>query len=350
MPNTKTFDRAKIKNILVVRQHNQLGDMLCCTPFLAALKKEFTKASITLVASPFNCRMFEGGGSEYIDKLVIFDKGKVGSFIKLIKTLRKRKYDIGIVPSTVSMSGTSHYINFLSGAKIRIGAASIDGKKNKTASLLTAKKDFKWADTKMHQTGRNLEYAKITGAVLTDSERRKIQIKLNSEEIKFAVDYAHEHFRDRKKKVFAFHCGAGKVQNRWSRENFIGLIEKLYRNYDCYIVLTSGYMDIEVTDFIYSELYRKNIHAIILDKPHIRKIAAVLAGVDLYVTNDTGMMHTASFVNSKVIGLFGPTNSYEWGPINEFGRSIQSPTGNIDGITIEKVFEESKKLIELKRD
>jgi heptosyltransferase II len=350
MPNTKTFDRAKIKNILVVRQHNQLGDMLCCTPLLAALKKEFTKASVTLVASPFNCRMYEGGGSEYIDRLVIFDNGKVGSFIKLIKALRKRKYDIGIVPSTVSTSSTSHYINFLSGAKIRIGAGSIDGKKNKTSNLLTIKKDFKWSGTKMHQTEKNLEYAKITGAVLSDSERKKIKIRFNAEERKFAANYAHEHFRDRKKKVFAFHCGAGKEHNRWNKENFIGLIEKLYKNYDCYIILTSGYMDIEVTDYIYSELNRRNIHAIILDKPHLRNIAAVLAGVDLYVTNDTGMMHAASFVNSKVIGLFGPTNSYEWGPINEYGRSIQSPTRDIDGITVEKVYEESKKLIELKRE
>jgi len=350
MPNTKTYDRSKVKNILVVRQHNQLGDVVLSTPFLAALKKTFTKASLTLVASPFNCRMFEGGGSEYIDKLIVFDKNKMGSFFKLMKTLRKKKYDIGFVPSTVSFSGTSHYINFLSGAKIRIGAKSIDGKKNKSSKLLTVAADFNWKNTKLHQTEKILEYGKLAGALLDDSERRNIKIRLSGDELKFANDYSLEHFRDSGKKIFAFHAGAGKEGNRWNRDNFIKLIEMLHSEYDCYIVLTSGYMDIEITDFIYSELVRRNISAIILDKPHLRNIAAVLSKVDLYVTNDTGLMHAASFVNSKVIGLFGPTPGYEWGPLNEFGRIIQSPTEDIDGIKVETVFGESKKLIELKRD
>ena len=41
-------------NILVVRKHNQIGDMLCSLPLFKALKKKYPESSITLVASPTN--------------------------------------------------------------------------------------------------------------------------------------------------------------------------------------------------------------------------------------------------------------------------------------------------------
>lgn len=346
MPTTKNFETDSVRNILVVRQHNQLGDMLCCTPLFASLKKKFRNASITLVASPFNCRMYEGDESGFIDNLIVYDKTRLGSFFKLIRAVRKRKYEIGIVPSTVSASSTSHYINFLSGAKIRIGAASINGHRNDSANLLTDSVDFRWSGKEIHQTERNLDYGRLLGADFSEPERKKVRIKLNHDEIKFAKDFYREHFPDAGRKVLAFHAGAGKVQNRWSRNRFVKLIESLNEKYNPYILLTSGYMDKEVTEYILPRLEKKNIKAVIIEKPHIRKIAAVLANVDLYVTNDTGLMHVAAFVNAKVFGLFGPTHAYEWGPMNENGRSIQSPSGDMDGITSEKVLEESVKLIE----
>lgn len=348
MQSTKTFDALSVKNILVVRQHNQLGDMLCSTPLFAALKSKFRNASITLVASPFNCRMFEGG-SEYVDNLIKFDKSKPASFFNLIRTVRKRKYEIGIVPSTVSASSTSHYINFLSGARIRIGAASINGRKNKSAGLLTDSVDFNWSGKEIHQTERNLDYGRLLGADYTEAERKKVRIKLNTGEIKFSKDFFRENFPDKDRKVFAFHAGAGKAKNRWSPDRFIKLIEMLRSKFECYIMLTSGYMDREVTDYLLPKLEKKKIKPVIIEKPHLKYIATVLAEADLYVTNDTGLMHVAAFVNAKVIGLFGPTKAYEWGPQNEFGRSIQSPSEDIDKITVEKVFEESEKLIALKR-
>jgi heptosyltransferase-2 len=57
-------------------------------------------------------------------------------------------------------------------------------------------------------------------------------------------------------------------------------------------------------------------------------------------------MHVAAYVNANVIGLFGPTNGYEWGPLNENGMYIQSPTKDINDIKVEDVFEKAKTILE----
>jgi len=55
--DTESISPDEVKNILIVRQHNQLGDMLCSVPLFAAIRKKFPKAHITLVASPINYEM-----------------------------------------------------------------------------------------------------------------------------------------------------------------------------------------------------------------------------------------------------------------------------------------------------
>ncbi|MCE1164547.1 MAG: glycosyltransferase family 9 protein [Bacteroidetes bacterium] len=345
MHTTKNFETDKVKNILVVRQHNQLGDMLCSNTLYAALKKKYHGARLTLIASPVNCKMYEGGGFEYIDELIVFEKNKYITLPKFIASLRRRKYDISIVPSTVSFSKTSHYISYLSGAKIRIGASVIDGRINQSAKYLTVKGRFDWKGKNLHQSELILDYARLAGADLSPSERRKVVMKPDKEEMKFARDYVSAIKQDGVP-VFAFHPGAGKIRNRWAAENFVELIVRLHRNYGSMNIVTAGGMDIEVSEIVSEGLKKKKIPFTVLGRTHIRKVAAVLLLTDLYVSNDTGTMHVAAAVNAKVIGLFGPTPSFEWGPVNESGRSIQSPSDDINKITVEEVFEESVKLIE----
>ena len=81
------------------------------------------------------------------------------------------------------------------------------------------------------------------------------------------------------------------------------------------------------------------------DNFEIKKLAAVLSRINLYITNDTGPMHIAGSTDTKMISLFGPTKSYEWAPSLENQFYIQSESGNINDITVSEVFELSNKII-----
>jgi len=336
----------EVKNILIVRQHNQLGDMLCSVPLFAAIRNRFPEAHITLVASPINYEILFSDINPFIDKVITYRKAPLRSLIDFYKELKNHDYQIGIVPSTVSVSRTSHFINFFSGAKVRVGVRSIDNKYNSVEYLLNVKADFKWDSKKLHQVERNLDVGRQINCDLTLAEKSELMIHLSSDEISFAKKFMRENFPDKNKLIVSFHPGAGKIANRWSKENFTELIKVLYEKYDCYILMTSGAIDKEITDSIKMDLIVHGIESVILENTPIRRVGAVIKLTDLYITNDTGTMHVAGGVDATVISLFGPTHGYEWAPKGDNKVFIQSPVDNINNISVDQVFNSSVDIID----
>lgn len=339
------LESGRVKNILIVRQHNQLGDMLCSVPLFAAVRKKYPGAHITLVASPINYEILYSDINPYIDKVITYQKSTAKDLRDFYKELRTHSYQIGIVPSTVSISRTSHFINYFSGAKIRTGVNSIDNKINSVSYLLNVKSDFNWNERKLHQTERNLEVGMQIGCSLTDDEKKSVMIHLSEDEKSFAREYIAANFPDENKLLLAFHPGAGKIPNRWSIDNFVSLMKLFREKYDCSLLMTSGNIDREITDTVRKKLSGYNIDCKVLENTPIRKVGAVIKQTDLYITNDTGTMHVAGGVDANIVSLFGPTHGYEWAPAGSNKVYIQSESGNIDDIKVSEVFNASEKII-----
>jgi heptosyltransferase-2 len=73
--------------------------------------------------------------------------------------------------------------------------------------------------------------------------------------------------------------------------------------------------------------------------------AAIINELNLFVTNDTGVMHIASGLTVALIALFGDTNAFEWGPLGENKISIQSPNRKMNGISVDSVFKTCIKIL-----
>jgi len=340
----KYIDSKKIKDIIVIPHHNQLGDMLCSLTLYAALKKKFPESRITLIAAKTNYDIPYHEINSYVDRVIIFEKQSVTTILKFFRKLRERKYQIGIVPSTIKISRTSHIINFLSGAKVRVGVKSIDGVKNASYKLLNVKSDFGWKNS--HQLERNLDVVKQIGCDLPDEETQSLKFKFSDDDISDAKRFIEEIFPDKSKKIIGFHPGAGKLENMWSTIRFIELIKKIYDRYNNYVLLTSGKIDETVIDKVENEMKNSGIHYNILNDLAIKKLGALLSLIDLYITNDTGSMHVAGFSNAKMISLFGPTNPAEWAPKGVNQMFLKSKTNNTNDITVDEVFNLTSKMLE----
>ncbi len=336
---SKEFDNSNsLKQILIIRQHNQFGDMLATIPLFRAIKKKFPKSELTVVASPAN---YAGVTStSYIDELVVFDKTKLSDFeyLKILgKVLRGKRYDLVIVPSTVSLSFTSHLLAAIAKSDFVIGAKSLNEKGNDAAYLLNKSVELNWKPENRHVSDFIIDVVRPIGINEKDFTT---ELVIGNENQKYAEDFFAKFNHHCELKI-GFHVGAGKPQNRWKISNFKELINKLNRIENLCIYFTGSTADEE--QIVQMIKAFGNSAGYLLNKP-IPDVAAVIANSDLFITNDTGIMHVAGATDVPQISLFGPTNPLQWAPIGDNKYFIKK-ADDINSISVESVYSLALKLL-----
>ena len=334
-----------IKRILVVRQHNQLGDMLCVVPLLRGLRERFPSAYIALVASPANVEVVLN--NRYLDEVINFDKREflskrrlhVGKLITFLKNLRRQHFDVAIVPSTVSLSFTSHLLAYLSKAPVRIGAGSIDGRENPSSFLLNTMVDLDWRSTPhRHQTLRNLDVTKPIGV---HTETLVVELTLTEQEIE---EGKRKYVKEKGTSTLAigFHPGAGKKLNCWQAERFASVANQLSKEFAATVFVTAGPMDnVEINQMIAG----LEVPYYLMKNLPLRFVASIISNITLFISNDTGLMHVSAAVGVPVLSLFGPTDPQQWAPIGSRHRYVVSKDGSMSSISIEEVLETARGML-----
>ena len=336
---------ASFQRILVVRQHNQLGDMLCAVPLLRALRSRFPSSHIALIASPVNYDVMQN--LRYLDELICFDKlqftksgiSGVQRLLGFIKELRRTRFDLAIVPSTVSTSFTSDLLAYLAGAPVRIGIGSIDDRENPSGLLYNVPVHVKWsASPRRHQTLRNLDVGSPLSLSTEDLGHEMTLTSSEVDEAKSWFDSRINHFGS----AIAIHPSAGKVSNRWPMDRFAELAAELSKEFNLKLFVTCGPMDVQVVDALVCTL---NVPVEVIQNQSIRRVASYLGQMDLVISNDTGIMHVAAAVGTPVLSLFGPTDAAQWAPIGAKNRYIVGKDGRMDSITLEEVHEQARSMM-----
>ena len=343
----KKYDRISIENsnnILVVRQHNQLGDMLCATPFLRALRERFPKAKITMISGPVNTQIVKN--NPLLDHLIEYNNIEIlkspGLLIHFIRELRKIKYDFAVVPVTVSTSVTSDLIAFFSHAKYRIGAVMLSGVENRTGFLYNYRVVLNWQNGELkHQTQRNIDIMK---AFALHTDDHSLVIGLQEEEKSYGDSYFQKTHLKGMIPV-GIHPGAGKLNNQWPVEYFSELIDRLIEQDKCEIFITEGPMDKIPVDY-FRDKYGDKIN--IICERNIRNVAAIINKLELFISNDTGIMHVAAATGTPVLSLFGETDPLQWAPQRNCDKYILGRNSDIRNITVDEVYKLAIKMLKLK--
>lgn len=308
-----------------------------------AIKKKFPDSHLTLIAGKTNYQIPFKELCPQIDEIIQMERDTLIKNFSFINSVRKKKYDLGIIPSTMQFSRTSHVINLLSGSEMRVGVNSIDNLKNPFAFMLNKKKDFEWNNKKIHQTDRILEIVEQVGFTL-DEKEKDIKINFENKISDYAKIFIDDNFSGCEK-IIGLHPGAGKIDNQWSIDNFFKIAKLMQKNYNCKFLITSGYIDKEISEKLINHFINSNIPYVLLENEDINKLGAILKNLDLYITNDTGVMHLAGFAGGKVLSLFAKTNGFEWAPQNKDSIYIQSDTEYINDITVENVYQNAIKIL-----
>lgn len=336
-----TIPRASVQRILIIRQHNQLGDMLCAVPLFRALRATYPRSYIALLARPLNSEVLRG--APYLDEIIVYDKVRFLrnplATLSFIRSLRKRNFDLALVPSTVSMSVTSDALCFLSGARRRIGPGSLAGVKNLTGFFYHVPVDLDWRrDPTRHQTERNIDVSSI---LVLDRVSLDLEIGLLDDEQANARRMLDEH-RGGRDLVIGLHPGAAKPQNRWDALRFAEIANRCAEIFGAFLVITAGPDDDEHV----REMTMNVPNEFFIVRAPVRAAAAIVQQCAVYITNDTGMMHVAAAVGTPTISLFGPTDPLQWAPTGPRHRFILGMDQSVHTISVNKVWAVLTELLE----
>lgn len=298
------------KKILIVRQHNQFGDMLATVPLFRALKETYPGLELTILTSPDN--FYAVTKNKYVDRMFVFDKKKLYSppyFYRLLRLLRD-SYDIAIVPSTVSLSLTSSLIARFANASSRIGVSELNGTENPYAFLFDRRVPLNWKKhPDQHVSDFVLDLVRPFGITTSDCSA---EISFDQEDIKSARKFLDALGFSKRMLLVGIHAGAGKPPNRWPLDNYLKISEMLKKEFDALVYFTGSRSDREEIEFIMA--HSSPGSGYFLDHG-IPELAALISLSSLFITNDTGVMHVAGATRVPQLSLFGPTNPFNWAPI-----------------------------------
>src|SRR5690606_25016899 len=91
-------------------------------------------------------------------------------------------------------------------------------------------------------------------------------------------------------------------------------------------------------------LKKSNIKLFTFVNRTIPEVAALISRSDLFISNDTGIMHVAGTTETPQISIFGPTNPFNWAPIGKNKFFIRR-SELIDDVSVQDVFDLCKILL-----
>jgi len=340
----KITELPKLTNILIIRQHNQFGDLLVSNSLFLAIKEKYPKSKITVIVSPQNKIALTKNPN--VDLVFNFDKKKLFNicYFKSLVSVLRNKYDLCIVPATVSLSTTSSVLCRLSDSKIKLGVGSLDGKINKFVFLYNISVDL---DTGQNPNQHIADFIQeIIKPVGISTKNLLPAIAFDKEDLSSAEKFIADNFSTENDFLIGLHPGAGKPPNRWPEKNFIELINKLNDKYKSSFYLTGTTADNLQLEAILSN---SKVKLGLFKDKSISELAALISLSNLFITNDTGVMHVAGSTKTPQISLFGPTNPNNWAPLGEEKYYCKN-SELINDIGVEEVFNLCIKILDKKNN
>ncbi len=275
-----------------------LGDTILTTPAVHLLKKNFPNYKITYFTMG-NQQKYILQNNPYIDNIISYPliQNKFKSIYQILKNITLQ-YPINI---TFYPSNRYHYniFSILTLAKERYGHKYINDKwwylnslKNKTIK----------ENINYHCVEENVELIRLLEPSISNQNIPNLEVFLTDQEITSA-----EKLIPKRKINIGIHAGCdikkNHINRRWPLNNFVELINKLNDNFKF---------------FIFGNTQEKNINQFIIENtksdttlieyPNIRDTAKLINQMNVFISNDSGLMHLASALNIPTIVILGPTN------------------------------------------
>lgn len=289
-----------------------IGDALLFTPALQRLRQASPNSKIDLLV------MFKGVKDIYeklpqVNNVLFHDflnESKYKSLLFVLSLRKKYDYTINVYPSNRK---EYNLISFIINAKYRFAVKYLRKDFINLGFLHNVRIE---ENDKLHNVEENFLMIEKLLQEKFDSIP-PLQIELDSNDLIYAKDLLNELKIQKDDLVVGFHPGCNTLKNhdkrRWEAIKFGELARLIIHNYDAKILLFGGQEENSLKEEIKN--VAKNPNVISINSFSLSNTAAVMKRCDVFITNDSSLMHVAAALKLNVISIIGPTNLnyiYPW--------------------------------------
>lgn len=280
-----------------------IGDTVLCTPALVALGREY---AVDVLVHQHRLPLLRG--NPFLRQLLPYRNNPLQRMV-LAARLAPRRYERMIV-----LHANYDLVSLLPLLRYRVGA-NIQG-----WNLPKLRMSELSVTEGQHVVHKRLEMARWAGAE-THPDHPWMRVFLSAQELAAAETWLAARGMPGGRPRVGMVLGASHVFKRWPAERF-GRVAAALRRQGAEVVLIGGKHELYL-----AELANRASGGGLKDGHELgmRQLAAVLARLDLLVTNDTGPLHLAQAVDTPVLGLFGPTDPITIGPRGDMHRYLKVP-------------------------
>lgn len=321
-----TVEPAQIKNIVVFR-NDRFGEFLLNIPALRALKETFINSRLIAVVNSSVKELAER--VTFIDEIIEWNQGRYSLSQKLgfIKLLKKNKIDIAVM---LNPNKDFNILTYLAGIPIRLGY------NRKWGFLLTHKMEDKKYLGEMHEIEYNLELVSLIGAGTQD---RSLSLSVDDRKVNDLS--AGLNIKDCNN-LIALHPWTSDPVKEWPILHFRELAGRLIREQGIRVVIIGGKDELDKSRDFFSDIDSNLIN--LTGRTTLAQLAALLKKCKLLISGDSGPVHLACAIGTKVLAIFRndmPAKSARrWGPWG--AGHIVMEKGNLSDISVTEVFDKAK--------
>ncbi len=298
---------------IMIRAANWVGDAIMTTPVVRALRKNYPKAHITVLAKPWVVPVYES--NPHIDEVMVYEnqgRHKMGmGTLRLARDIRARKFHLAVLMQNAFEAAL---LAFLAGVPERLGY-NTDGRSlllNRCIKMDPALKK-----------GHLIDYylAILAGGGLV-THGRDLELHLPEQDRDWAAQFLRE--QGLAAPVLGINPGAtGGTAKRWFPERYAKLAAILSKEYGTRVIIFGGPADHALGEEISGMAKGACIN--MAGKTSLSKAFALIGTCDLFVTNDSGLMHAAAAQNVNQVAVIGSTDFIATAPANANSVMVRKP-------------------------
>lgn len=327
------------RNILVI-DFGQLGDVVMSLPALKSIRERFPGAKITVAVGKPGGEIIRMSGSAdetiEVDRVALRDGFKPLSIVKVFRVaadVRRRQFDFVI---DLHSFAETNLLGFFSGAPKRLFSRRRGRSLNFLANFKPAP-PVEQNNRERHQVDRYLDVLQPLGV---GDAQRVPRLATRIDEGREIDALLRKAKAETGAPLVGLFPGAGHESRRWPLEKFAQLADSLARNDAVRPIVFAGPEERALIPQMRSLFPTSTV---ILDQLTIRQLAAALARLAVFVSNDTGPLHIAAAVGAPIVLLLDGRAPDSYIPLGEPKRVISAAA--ISEIPVEQVYEATRALL-----